>query len=174
MTEPRKTGFSMYVLAAALLIALLTALFSGILDHQVNPNKKPEWVVNEDGKRRITLQRNREGHYVANGSINGEQVIFLLDTGATMVAVPQELARRLALTPGQEISTVTANGITNAYVTNINEITLGGIIQYDVPAALVPNLPGGQILLGMSFLKRLDFSQRGDTLVLEPPLDQGR
>ena len=92
---------------------------------------------------------------------------FLVDTGATAVAIPSELASRLRLRKGQQVSTITANGIAIAHTTTIDELQLGDIIEHHVPATLVPNLPGGQILLGMSFLKRLDFSQRDDTLVLE-------
>ena len=164
----------MYIIAAALLIALLTALFSGLLSHRNNPNKNPQTALTDSGHVQILLQRNAEGHYVANGFVNGTEVVFLLDTGATTIAVPIEMATQLSLKPGQQITTVTANGMTNAYLTNIKSVKLGEIIEYDVPAALVPNLPGGQILLGMSFLKRLDFSQRGDTLILESLQNQAR
>ena len=157
----------MYIVAAALLIGLLTMLFSGLLSHRHNPNKTPETKLSESGRQQIHLQRNAEGHYVSNGFVNDIDVVFLLDTGATTIAIPLELAPQLGLKPGRQINTVTANGVTNAYLTNIQRVQLGEIVEYDVPAALVPNLPGGQILLGMSFLKRLDFSQRGDTLILE-------
>ena len=160
MNEPRKTGFSMYVLAAVLLIGLLTALFTGILNNQGNGNKS---LAHE----RTILQRSSGGHYLARGRVNNEKVVFLVDTGATTVAVPQELASELSLIPGQEVTALTANGMSNAYTTIISSLQLGNIIEYDVEAVLVPNFPGGQILLGMSFLERLDFSQRGDTLILE-------
>ena len=157
----------MYVIAAALLIGLLTMLFSGLLSHRNNPNKNPQSSFADNGRVQIHLRRNSEGHYVANGLVNGEDVVFLLDTGATTVAIPEDMAARLSLRKGQQITTVTANGLTPAYLTTIENIQLGDIVEHDVVAALVPNLPGGQILLGMSFLKRLDFSQRGDMLILE-------
>ncbi len=167
MNEPRKIGLSMYVLAAVLLIGLLTVLFSGMLSHRSNPNKRPDSVLSAGGRLQIVLQRNRGGHYVASGRVNNEKVVFLVDTGATTVAVPQEFAQKLSLVPGQQITTLTANGMSNAYTTTISSLQLGDIIEYDVDAVLIPNFPGGQILLGMSFLERLDFSQRGDTLILE-------
>ena len=167
MNEPRKIGFSMYALAAALLIGLLTALFSGMLSHRSNPNKHPTSVHTADGQVQIVLQRNSGGHYVASGRLNNEEVVFMVDTGATTVAVPQELADKLALEPGQQITTHTANGMTTAYTTTISSLQLGDIIEYDIDAVLIPNFTGGEILLGMSFLERLGFSQRGDTLILE-------
>ena len=167
MNEPRKIGFSMYILAAVVLISLLTMLFSGLLSHRNNPNKNPQTTTNADGERRLHLQRNAEGHYVATGLVNGTEAVFLLDTGATTIAIPMDQAERLSLIPGRRIATMTANGMTDAYMTTINSVQLGEITEYDLPAALVPNLPGSQILLGMSFLKRLDFSQRGDTLILQ-------
>ncbi|MGR8947778.1 MAG: retropepsin-like aspartic protease family protein [Gammaproteobacteria bacterium] len=167
MNQPRKIGFSMYILAAALLLGLLTVLFSGLLSHRLNPNKNPDSHTGANGQVQIVLHRNSGGHYVASGLVNDKKVVFLLDTGATAVAIPQELAQKLALTPGRQISTLTANGMTAAYTTTISTIQIGDIVEHNVAAVLVPNLPGGQILLGMSFLKRLDFSQRGDTLILE-------
>lgn len=167
MTEPPKIGFTMYVLAAILLLALLTGLFSGMLDRRQNPNFDPESEIGQDGRVKIQLQRNADGHYVATGQVNGTEVVFMLDTGATAVAVPLEFAEALALTPGREITTATANGYAEVYTTMIDELRLGDIVEYQIPATLVPNLPGGQILLGMSFLKRLDFSQRGEQLIIE-------
>ena len=157
----------MYVLAAVLVIGLLTWLFADLLQQQRNPNQSPGGSVDPAGNITLMLQRNREGHYVASGQVNGADVEFLLDTGATAVAVPAELAKKLDLAPGRPVKTVTANGIATAYLTKIDELRLGEIVERDIVATLVPNLPGGQILLGMSFLKRLDFSQRGDTLLLE-------
>jgi len=167
MTQPVKIGFGMYVLAAVLLIGLLTGLFSGLLGHRQNPNSNPQSKVDGTGSIKIELQRNNGGHYVASGWVNGEEVVFMLDTGATAVAVPLEFAEALALTPGRPVTSATANGYATVYTTMIDELRLGEIVEYQVPATLVPNLPGGQILMGMSFLKRLNFSQRGETLILE-------
>lgn len=160
----------MYVLAAILLLALLTGLFSGMLDHRQNPNSNPDSTVGPNGAVKIQLQRNSDGHYVASGEVNGRNVVFLLDTGATAVAVPLEFANQLSLTPGRQVQSATANGMATVYLTMIDELRLGDIVEYQVPATLVPDLPGGQILLGMSFLKRLDFSQRGEKLIIESPI----
>jgi aspartyl protease family protein len=61
----------------------------------------------------------------------------------------------------------TANGEAIAYATRIGRIALGDIVEHDVPATIVPNMGEIEVLLGMSFLSRLDFRQRGDRLELE-------
>lgn len=157
----------MYVLAAIALVALLTVLFSGILDRQRNPNQVVNTRISADGVARVTLQRNRMGHYVVSGTINGHQAEFLLDTGATAVSVSMDIARRAGLRRGAAMTASTANGTTTAYATRIDEIVIGGIQQRDIAASIVPNLPDDQVLLGMSFLSHLDFSQSGDSLVLK-------
>ena len=157
----------MYVLAVIACIVLLTVLFSDQIDRQRNPNQHVEGILTGDGAAQIVLHRNRQGHYVATGSINGVDAEFMLDTGATAVAISTAVARRSGLQRGPAIAVATANGSTTAYATRIDTVRLGTIVEHDVLATIVPNLEGNQILLGMSFLKRLDFSQAGATLVLK-------
>ena len=166
MNEHRRIGVTMYVLASVVVLALLTLLFDDALEQQRNPNTDPESAVDAAGLKSITLQRNRTGHYVASGFVNGEPVEFLLDTGATDVSIPGALADRLRLPRGVRTRAMTANGMTSAFSTTLEQVRIGVIEEFDVRASIVPNFPGAQVLLGMSFLERLDFSQRGDTLVL--------
>ena len=112
------------------------------------------------------LQRNRQGHYLANGTINGTPVTFLLDTGATDVAIPASIAREASLEPGFEGRANTANGLVTVYSTTIDELVLGNIALSDVTASITPSMPGDTILLGMSALKRIEFTQRGASLTL--------
>jgi len=161
-----RTGATMYVLAAILVLALLSWLFADAIDRQRNPNSAPESVTANDGTKSIILQRNRAGHYVFDGSVNGISAEFLLDTGATAVSISGSFAKTLGLRKGAPMQAVTANGMTIAYSTSIQRLVIGEIEERNVAASIVPNLPGDQILLGMSFLKRLDFTQRGDTLIL--------
>ncbi len=156
----------MYILAAILLLGVLTLLFDDALDQQRNPNMQPQSYSDGDGRQSIVLQRNRAGHYVVSGTINGEPVEFLLDTGATDVAVPAPLAERLGLPRLARVRVMTANGYATAYSTRIASLSIGTIVESDLPATIVTNMPGDGVLLGMSLLKRLDFAQRGDTLIL--------
>ena len=91
----------------------------------------------------------------------------MLDTGATTVAVPSGVANNLNLPQGNPIRVNTANGVATAYQTQINKLTLGEIELYDVRASIVPGMHGEQILLGMSVLKQVEFSQVGDELTLK-------
>jgi aspartyl protease family protein len=166
MKTPVRLGAAMYVLAALLLLALMTLLFDDAIEHQRNPNRAPQETTTDAGRTSIALQQNRAGHYVFDGFVNGMPVEFLLDTGATDVSVPASVANELRLQRGARLQAMTANGMTAAYATTIDKLAIGTLEETGIRASIVPNLPGEQILLGMSFLKRLDFSQRGDTLIL--------
>ena len=166
MTATKRIGAGMYILASVLVLVLMTMLFGDAIERQRNPNREPESIATDNGETSIILRRNPAGHYVLNGKVNGVAVEFIVDTGATSVSVSGSLAKKIGLARGPEQRAITANGITLAYATHIDSLVVGDIEEHDVAAAIVPNLPGDQILLGMSFLKRLDFSQRGDTLVL--------
>jgi len=147
-------------------LALLSLLFSGIIERQYNPNQHLNTMGSEGNVREVVLQRNRYGHYVATGLINGQKVEFLLDTGASDVSIPEAIARRLGLERGQPIIYSTANGNITAYTTRIRELRLGAIELQDIPASINPYKGDSTILLGMSFLKHLEFTQRGDTLII--------
>lgn len=155
----------MLYIAWLLALGLLTWGFSGWLDQARNPNQHPVSVAT-DTAREVRLQRNRYGHYNASGRINGQAVEFMLDTGATAVAVPGELAQRLGLSRGPAVEIHTANGRATAYATRLDTLQLGGIEMHQVRAFISPSMSGDEVLLGMSVLKHLDFSQQGDTLTL--------
>ena len=80
-------------------LALLVVVFDDQLEEQFNPNRKPISSTLQ-GVSEVQLKQNRNGHYVSNGLVNNEAVVFLLDTGATHVSVPLHLAKRLNLTAG--------------------------------------------------------------------------
>ena len=161
-----RTGKVMTIAGWIVGLALLTLLFNNLLEKQLNPNQRVAARMGDGGVREVVLQRNRYGHYVANGEINGHTVEFLLDTGATDVSIPQSLAGPLGLKRGQPITYNTANGSITAYLTRIQDLRLGNIALQDIPASINPYKGDETILLGMSFLKHLEFTQRGDTLII--------
>lgn len=152
--------------AGALLVILLGYLyFDDALEEQRNPNRSPTSSLDGNGVT-VELQRNRAGHYMSSGKINSKDVVFLLDTGATDVSIPAKVAEVIGLQRGRAIQVYTANGIVTVYSTVLSNIQLGDIVLRDIEANINPHMGGEEILLGMSFLGKLDFSQRGDRLSL--------
>lgn len=157
----------MLILAFVIALAMMTWFFGDVLDKQRNPNQQVMKTINTAGLPEVVLQQNRQGHYLATGSINNHSVNFLLDTGATDVAIPGKLAKRLNLKPGPEIEVSTANGVILARMTRLDRVDLGTISLKNVKATINPFMnEDDEILLGMSFLKKLEMIQRGQTLIL--------
>jgi len=165
---PQRLGNNMIVAAWILVLVILTWFFSHYLRRQHNPNEN---VLNysQSGAPEVVLERNRDGHYVASGLINGRPVTFMLDTGATMVSVPGRIAEKLDLDKGPMLQVTTANGNIPVYSTRLDKVQLGGIVLNNVRASINPYMTDDEILLGMSFLKQLDFSQQGDQLTIRQP-----
>ncbi len=164
-TAARAGKFMIYG-AWVLLLILLTLGFSDLLKRQRNPNRDVATATGDDGTREVRLKRNRHGHYVATGTINGQSVEFFVDTGATNIAVSAKLAQRLGLTAGRPVRVSTANGDTLAYMTSLDSIALGSIALHELRATITPQMFDDTVLLGMNFLKEIDFAQQGDTLIL--------
>ena len=151
------------------LLLLLTFLFSQWLDQQHNPNSHLMVLSNADGEESLTLQRNRMGHYVAPGYINRVPVVFLLDTGATHVAIPEKIAKKIGLNGGISTTSMTANGLVKSWLTELESVQLGPLSMSGVRAVIMPTMPGSEVLLGMSFLKHLVLIQEGNQLILKAP-----
>ena len=156
----RKIGTGMAIAAWILLLGMATLYFDRFLEQQRNPNNSVV-TFEKNGTREISLQRNRQGHYVTSGEINGSKVQFLLDTGATDVSIPESIARSLRLEKGLAVAASTANGVIEVYMTVLDRIQIGNIVLTDVRASINPYMDGDKILLGMTFLKHLEFTQRG-------------
>ena len=162
----RAIGKGMLILSLSVGLILLTFVFDNLLSEQINPNRNPESIELLSGVREVTLQRNRQGHYIADGTINDIPVTFLVDTGATDVAIPATIADQANLMRGDARVAATANGSINVYSTKLNSLTLGNIFLQDISASITPSMFSNTILLGMSALKEIDFSQVGSTLTL--------
>ena len=168
--EPGKTiGKWMVYASWILFLALLTVFFNNYLEKQYNPNAKVQKSLNPDGSYDVSLTRNRYGHYVTNGLINGRSVTFLLDTGATNISIPEPVARHLGLEPGAPHSVSTANGTITVYSTMLDSVAIGPLEIQGLLGDINPYMGGEEILLGMNFLKHLEIIQRGDQLILRPP-----
>lgn len=162
----RRMGLGMTIAAWVVVLLLMTSLFDGILGQQRNPNRHIQGVVREDGIRETVINRNHFNHYVTSGKINNHDVVFLLDTGASDVSIPESVAQQLGLERGGEVFYQTANGTITGYATRLQTVTIGTITLHDIRASINPYMEGEEILLGMSFLRHLELVQRDNTLTL--------
>ncbi len=137
------------------LTAIIWLILAGVIyylaDNIQNPNKLNRLGASET----VILKRGLDGHYRAEALINGEKVEVLVDTGATGVAISQGVADKLNLASLNAIRTNTANGDSVGYMVRLNSVKIGGVEAHDVAAMIAPGL-GGDVLLGMSFLSRMD------------------
>ena len=151
------------------LLAGTTFIFNDVLEDINNPNQQLIVSLNANGDREVVLKRNRYGHYVATGKVNDQPVNFLLDTGATLVAIPEHIAKKLNLRKGAEFQTETANGVSQSYLTRLDSVALGDIVMTNVQGSISTGMEFDEILLGMSFLKHLNMKQQGKILILSLP-----
>lgn len=151
-------------------LGLLTMFFNGWLEQQHHPNQHVQGAVTADGTREVVLARNRAGHYTARGSINGSPVDFMLDTGASDISIPAAVANRLGLERGRAVTYHTANGTIVGYLTQLDSVAIGTVALRGLRASINPYMEGEEILLGMSFLGDLEFSQRDGKLTIRQRL----
>lgn len=154
-----KLGKHFAVVAWLLLLTVLYLFFNEQIAEQINPNRQLQ-SSQQQQQLIVTMQENKQGHFVGTLLLNGKPIDFMLDTGATMVAVSEEVAAKTGMKKGAAYEISTANGTTTGYQSNIRELRLGDIVLHDLDASIVPNLEGTEILLGMSALKHLEFSKR--------------
>jgi len=149
----------------AVLLAVVAYLFSHWDSRKNNPNQ--QLVSHTRGSStEIELQANRQGHYLAYGTINNQNVTFILDTGATTVSVSESLAQKAGLTREQSGRAITAAGTVNVWSTTIQELRLGDMTFNNVSGTINPAMDPNIVLLGMSVLGQLDFSQQSGVLTL--------
>ena len=123
------------------------------------------------GRRAVELKAQSNGHFFAEAEINGRPVTVMVDTGASMVALTYDDARRAGVTPRDSEFTQqanTANGIAKFASIEIDRISIGGVQVRNVRAAVMEEGKLDTTLLGMSFLNKLGrVDMRSGRLVLE-------
>lgn len=120
--------------------------------------------------KRKTIYANKRGMFLSVGSINGQAIRFLVDTGATTVAMSSIQAKKLNIKyrlDGKETTARTASGIAKAYRVNLKSVKVGGILQKNVVGLVIDGAFPKEILLGMSFLNRLKVEKTGGVMTLE-------
>lgn len=119
------------------------------------------------GGREIVLHASSGGHFLTQGSINGRATQFMVDTGATIVAMGVDEARRLGINyeSGAPFYGSTANGMVRGYTVQLRSVRIQGVEVFGVEAAVLPQ-PMPYILLGNSFLNRFQMKRENELLTL--------
>ena len=144
--------------------------------NQASPNKAsaeiaPAQTVAQASGRSVDIPRDPRGHFFTDGRIDGQRINFLVDTGASLVALNEKSAARFGLRPSRSdynATVTTANGTIKAARARLAMIELDGLIVRDVDALVLPDEALSENLLGMSFLSKLKrFNYANGRLVLE-------
>ncbi len=117
----------------------------------------------------VQIGPDSQGMYFADGTINGYAVRFVVDTGATTLALNRQTARRLGIdyrVDGKPGTSQTASGIVRAYGVTLKKVTVGDIALNDVEAIVIDGDSPSEPLLGNSFLGRLDIKRSDKILQL--------
>jgi aspartyl protease family protein len=119
------------------------------------------------GPQSVTLAAGAGGHFIADGQINGGAIRFVVDTGATAIAIPASDAVRLRIDyqKGRRAMTHTAGGPTPVYVVTLDSVRVGGIEIQNVEAVVIEQ-GLGVALLGNTFLNRMEMRREGQTMTL--------
>lgn len=164
--QTRRIGKGMIYATWALVFGLMVWFFGVLETNKRNPNQNVQTQVLPGGVKEIILQSSTHGHYVATGKINNKKVKFLVDTGASYVSVPENVAKKVGLKKGAPLLVSTANGTVTVYATTLDTVSIGDITLHDIKADVNPYMQGDEILLGMSFLRYLSVSHEGDQLTI--------
>lgn len=127
--------------------------------------------VSAGGGRSVIIHRDKRGHFQTEARVDGGYVGFMVDTGASVVALTERDAERIGVRPSRgdfTASVSTANGVVMAARARLASIDVGGLVIRDVDALVLPNTALRENLLGLSFLSRLKrFEYADGKLVLE-------
>ena len=131
----------------------------------------PAAATSSYGAHNVQVPRDARGRFQTDGRVNGQRLDFMVDTGASIVALNESSAARFGLRPYRsdyKSPVSTANGIVNGARTTLAMVDIGGLVVRDVDAIVLPDTALSQNLLGLSFLSKLKrFEYANGTMVLE-------
>jgi aspartyl protease family protein len=171
-------SFIVFGIAALVAAWLVPRYFDRVASHAAAPPPAPAAQVvtapppvSTGGPRTVVVQRDARGHFAIDGAVNGRRIGFMVDTGASVVALTERDASRLGYHPAIRDYTIkmsTANGTGRAAPVKLDMVEIGGVMVRNVDAIVVPDGALVENLLGLSFLSRLRrFEYREGKLVLE-------
>ena len=131
---------------------------------------QPQTTGNASG-RSVEIARDGRGHFQAEGRIDGRRIGFMVDTGASVIALNESSAAQIGIRPSPadyKANVSTANGTIKGARTRLSEVNVGGLVVRDVDAMILPDEALSENLLGLSYLSKLKrFEFAGGKLVLE-------
>ena len=127
--------------------------------------------ASDAGLRTLSIPRDGRGHFATEGRIDGQRIAFMVDTGASVVALNESAAARFGLRPSRSdyrATVSTANGTVKAAPARLARVEIGGLVVRDVDAMVLPDEALSENLLGLSFLSKLKrFEYANGKMVLE-------
>jgi aspartyl protease family protein len=128
-------------------------------------------ATSDAGQRTLSIPHDSRGHFAAEGRIDGQRIAFMVDTGASVIALNESSAARFGLRPSANdyrATVTTANGTVKAAPARLAMVEVGGLIVRDVDAMVLPDEALSENLLGLSFLSKLRrFEYANGKMVLE-------
>jgi aspartyl protease family protein len=137
----------------------------------VSRRAAPEATIGQGGGRSLSIPSDPRGHFLTEGRIDGQRIDFMVDTGASLIALNETSAARFGLRPSRgdyNASVTTANGTIKAARTRLAMVDIGGLVVRNVDAMVLPDEALSENLLGLSFLSKLSrFEYANGRMVLE-------
>ncbi|MEI7785575.1 MAG: retropepsin-like aspartic protease [Betaproteobacteria bacterium] len=153
------------VAIAAVWTAIAAVLYLGF--EYIEQGKQAKLRPYTRGAGELVIPRQRDGHFHVDGEVNRQPVKFLVDTGASHVAISQTLAEQAGLPAGSPITLNTANGQRAGQLVRGVPVRAGDLVLNDASVSVgLSGLPAGQALLGQSFLKQFDVEINREAMVL--------
>jgi len=163
--------FAAVMVGLGTVMAQMADRMTPALAHAVSAKPVPVETVAQSGLRSLSIPRDARGHFQAEGRIDGQRIDFMVDTGASVIALNEKTAARFGLRPSRgdyNATVATANGTIKAARTRLAMVELGGLVVHDVDAMVLPDEALSENLLGLSFLSKLKrFEYAGGKMVLE-------
>lgn len=147
------------------LAGLFWCALLGIAYFLIDGQIQPKVATATGGTTQVEIPRSHDGHFYVAGTINGQALTFMVDTGASTVAISQAVAQRLGLPSGRPVSIGTAGGMTQGMEITGLTLRIGGMTLNNVRVVVLASMPG-EALLGQNVLRHLDVIQTTDRMLL--------
>ena len=160
-----------FMIGLGTIMAQMADRMTPALASTVSRKAAPVETVAQSGLRSLSIPPDGRGHFQTEGRIDGQRIGFMVDTGASMIALNESSAARFGLRPSRgdyNATVTTANGTIKAARTRLAMVDIGGLVVRDVDAMVLPDEALSENLLGLSFLSKLKrFEYANGKMVLE-------